>query len=271
MSVLLVVGAICIALLLGVWLTGCAWQRAMIFYPRPLAPGRDAELNSRHDVRPLTVSAADGMVLRGWLVGAADTPDMRPAVIYFGGNAEEISWQADDTAVFAGQALALVCYRGYGKSDGEPGATELLADALAVYDAVAQQPGIDARRIALMGRSIGTGLAVHVAAQRPVTGVALVSPYDRFSRVAKDHYPYLPVDLLLCHNIDAEADARQATAPLLAVIGLSDEIIAPARSRALIDAWQGEKRVVELDGCGHNDMERFPRYTAALREFFAGL
>lgn len=271
MGAVLTTGAVGVAVLLGLWLTGCAWQRAMIFHPRPLAPGRDAELNARHDIRPLTVSAADGTVLRGWLVGAADTPAVRPAVIYFGGNAEEISWHADDTAVFAGQALALVCYRGYGNSAGEPGAKELLADALAVYDAVAQQPGIDARRIALMGRSIGTGLAVHVAAQRPVTGVVLVSPYDRFSRVAKAHFPYLPVDLLLCHNIDAEEDARQATAPLLAVIGLADEVIAPERSRALVAAWQGNKRIVELEQCGHNDMERFPRYAAMLREYFAGL
>ncbi|HNW93083.1 MAG TPA: alpha/beta hydrolase [bacterium] len=266
---IIAVGCAAGLLALGLLLTSCSWQRSIIFHPRPLAPGRAEALPRRPGVRELTVTAADGTRLRGWLVGMQVAAASQPAVIYFGGNAEEVSARVEQQAAFGGRVLALVPYRGYGANAGVPGAAELLADALAVYDAVAAQPGIDTGHIAVMGRSLGTGIAARVAADRPVERVVLVSPYDRFSAVAQDHMWFLPVRLILRHNIDADDDARRATASLLAVIGLADATIAPERSRALLAAWRGPTRVLELPGCGHNDMDDFPDYRAALHDFLA--
>ena len=94
-----------------------------------------------------------------------------------------------------------------------------MADALAIYDAVAARDGIDRGRIVAFGRSLGTAVAARVAAERPVAGVVLVSPYDSLAAIGRHHYPWLPVSLLLRHRFDALADARVNRMPLLAIVG----------------------------------------------------
>lgn len=261
------------AILLCAWLALCLLlyrgQDEMIFHPQPLPAGRVAALRARPGIEELTVAAADGTLLRGWLAQGAGAAARKPVVIYYGGNADEVSRQADDLDFFGGWSLALCCYRGYGNSGGVPGAAALLADALTVFDAVAARPDIDRDQIVVMGRSIGTGLAAHVAGRRRVAGAILVSPYDRLAEVARGHYWFLPVGLLLRHNINAAEDARQATAPLLAVSGLADDFIPPARSRALVAAWSGPPTVCELPGYGHNDLDAAPEYRRAVGEFLA--
>src|SRR5262245_62679558 len=89
-------------------------------------------------------------------------------------------------------SLALVNYRGYGESDGNPSETTLFGDALAVFDALASRPEIDRARIVLVGRSLGSGVATYVASERPVAAVVLISPYDSMTAIARRHYPWLP-------------------------------------------------------------------------------
>src|SRR5215831_19781082 len=191
-----------------------AWfaQERMIFLPQPfVAP---AQLPAR--ASPLEVVAADGTKLRGWIVSGAAAP--APAVIYFGGNAEEVSWTLADARWPREWAIVGVNYRGYGASEGAPGQAALEADALAIHDAVARRDDVDPRRIVVFGRSLGTAIAVHVAAERPdtVAGVVLASPYDSMTAIGKLHYPYLPVSLLLRHPFDALGDAKRNRMPLLA-------------------------------------------------------
>src|SRR5205823_14467096 len=130
-----------------------------------------------------------------------------------------------------------VNYRGYGAGEGEPGERDCAADALAMYVAGVRREDVDPRRIVGFGRSLGTPIAVHLAAERPVAGAVLVSPFDSMTAIGKTHYPFLPVSLLLRHRFDALPDAKRNTMPLLAIVGESDSIIPPERSRALFDAW----------------------------------
>src|SRR5215831_20493367 len=227
-----------------------AWfaQERLIFYPQPVAS--TAHLPAR--AAPLEVAAADGTHLRGWIVKGAPAP--APAVIYFGGNAEEVSWTLSDLHWPREWAIVGVNYRGYGASEGKPGETALKADALAIYDAVAKREDIDPKRIVVFGRSLGTGVATHVAAQRPVAGAILASPYDSMTAIGKLHYPYLPVSLLLRHPFEALEDAKKNQTPLLAIVGASDAIIPPSRSRALFDAWAGPKTWLAIPGADHNDL-----------------
>jgi pimeloyl-ACP methyl ester carboxylesterase len=227
-----------------------AWftQERMIFFPQPVAS--TAHLPAR--ASRLEVVAADGARLRGWIVQGTAAP--APAVIYFGGNAEEVSWTLADARWPREWTIVGVNYRGYGASEGVPGEPELTADALVIYDAVVRREDIDPRRIVVFGRSLGTAIAAHLAAERPVAGAVLVSPFDSMTAIGKKHYPWLPVSLLLRHRFDAIPDAKRNAMPLLAIVGESDSIIPPERSRALFDAWAGPKTWQAVPGADHNDL-----------------
>ena len=242
-----------------------AWlaQERLIFFPQPVAS--TAHLPTR--ASPLEVVAADGTHLRGWVVKGTTTP--APAVIYFGGNAEEVSWTLADARWPRQWSIVSLNYRGYGTSEGTPGEPALTADALAIYDAVTQRQDIDPRRIVVFGRSLGTAIAVHLAAERSIAGAVLVSPYDSLTEIGKRHYPWLPVSLLLRHRFDALADATRNQTPLLAIVGGADSIIPPERSRALFDAWAGPKTWQVVPGADHNDLGNDDVFWPSVAKFLA--
>jgi len=253
----LIFGAV---LLVGVPATMYLAQDSLLFLPQPvIGPPRVAR-----PVEPLAFEREEGVRVRGWFVKAA-TP-RAPLVIYYGGNAEELSWQM--TEPWPGDwSLALVNYRGYGESDGKPSEAALFGDALAVFDALAGRSDVDPGRIVLVGRSLGSGVATYVAAERPVAAVLLISPYDSMIAVAQRHYPWLPVGLLLKHPFDSASRAPHIRAPLLAIAGDADQIIPPSHSRRLVDAWAGPKRLVELRDAGHNDLSGAPQFWPSIDAF----
>jgi pimeloyl-ACP methyl ester carboxylesterase len=254
-----------VILIIVIAVPAVAWlmQDSMIFFRQPV--GATAHLLVR--ASQLEVTAADGTHLRGWIVKGAASP--APAVIYFGGNAEEVSWTLSDLHWPREWAIVGVNYRGYGASEGKPGETALKADALAIYDALAKREEIDPRRIVVFGRSLGTGVASHLAAQRPVAGAILVSPYDSLTAIGRLHYPYLPVSLLLRHPFDALEDAKKNQMPLLAIVGESDTIIPPSRSRALFDVWVGPKTWVAIPDADHNDLGMREEFWQGVTRFLA--
>ena len=132
--------------------------------------------------------------------------------------------------------------------------SELGQRVKAIYDAVVRREDIDSRRIVVFGRSLGTAIAAHLAAERPVAGAVLVSPFDSMTAIGKTHYPFLPVSLLLRHRFDALPDAKRNQMPLLAIVGESDSIIPPERSRVLFDAWAGPKIWQVVPRADHNDL-----------------
>jgi pimeloyl-ACP methyl ester carboxylesterase len=227
-----------------------AWflQERLIFFPQVAG----AATHLPPHASALEIVAADGTHLRGWIVRGAATST--PALIYFGGNAEEVSWTLADKRWPREWTIVGMNYRGYGASEGEPSETALDTDALTIYDAVASREDIDRTRIVVFGRSLGTAIAAHLAAERPVAGAVLVSPFDSLVAVGRRHYPWLPVSLLLRHRFDALSDAKRSAMPLLAIVGESDSIIPVERSRALFDAWAGPKTWQVMPGADHNDL-----------------
>jgi pimeloyl-ACP methyl ester carboxylesterase len=246
MEWLIIIAVVVLGVPAWAWLT----QERMIFFPQPVAS--TTHLPAR--ASPLEVVAADGTHLRGWIVRGTVAP--APTVIYFGGNAEEVSWTLVDARWPREWTIVGLNYRGYGASEGKPGERELTADALAIGDAVTRRDDVDPRRIVVFGRSLGTAIAAHLAAERPavIAGAILVSPFDSMTAIGKLHYPWLPVSLLLRHRFDALPDAQRNTMPLLAIVGESDSIIPPERSRALFDAWAGPKIWQVAPGADHNDL-----------------
>jgi len=252
-----------VAVAVGVPLLVYLAQDALIFHPQPLAEGRRAELARQADVREIWLTAADGARVHAWHLEAG------PAlVLYFGGNAEEVSWMLEAArAQTPGVSWLLVDYRGYGLSEGAPSQKALVADALALYDRATKLPGVDAERVYAFGRSLGSGVAVALAAERRLAGLVLATPYDSLLAVARRYYWYLPVRWMLKHPFDSLALAPRVAAPLLCLIAERDGVIPPEHAERLFAAWRGPKRKVLLAGADHNTTDGAPAFWPAIRAF----
>jgi uncharacterized protein len=189
-------------------------------------------------------------------------------MLYFGGNAEEVSWMLEVVrAQTPSASWLLMDYRGYGLSDGAPSEKALVADALALYDHASGLPGVDAGRIYAFGRSLGSGVAVALAAQRRLAGLILATPYDSLAAVARRHYWFVPVDWLLRHRFDSIARAPKLRTPLLCLIAGRDDVIPPEHAERLYAAWGGPKKRVVLAAASHNTTDDTPQFWPAIREF----
>lgn len=228
-------------------------QERLLFLRQPLEPAMRSWARAHFGEAEVVIPAADGVRLHGWLA-PADRPGPAPLLIYFGGNAEEVTGQLFQRPRFADWAMLLVNYRGYGQSEGEPSQPALFQDALGLYDWAIRRPEVDPDRVVAWGRSLGTGVAVYLAAERPLAGVLLISPYDSMSAVAARHYPYAPVGWLLRHPFDSLARAGAIQAPLLAIAAAEDGVIPVAHSRRLVEAWGGLKQLVVFDNGDHNNL-----------------
>jgi Hydrolases of the alpha/beta superfamily len=196
-------------------------------------------------------------------------PRERPRlVVYFGGNAEEVTVSAAHAAdTYGERAVLLLNYRGYGESAGRPGEREIVADALEVIDRMRARDDLDTSRLAVHGRSLGSGVAVQVAAVRPVCAVVLSTPFSSARSVAQDMYWWLPVGLLMRHPFDSLARAPRIQAPALVLVASEDTLIRPAQSWRLADAWGGPVERRTFRGFGHNDIHLDPGYDRSIREF----
>jgi pimeloyl-ACP methyl ester carboxylesterase len=251
------------AVVVAVPLTVYLMQDKLIFQPRPLAEPARLAIAARHpDVADIFLQAPDGTRLHAWhLKSAADAP----LVIYFGGNAEEVSWMLDELPRRqTGASWLLVDYRGYGSSGGVPSEESLESDAAAWYDHFAASEA----RIVAFGRSLGSGVAVHLAAERRLHGIVLIAPFDSMVQVGKRHYPLLPVDWLLRHRFDSIGLAPKLTTPLLCLVATHDEVIPAEHAQRLYDAWGGPKQIVAL-AAGHNSIDGHPDYWPSIRAFLA--
>lgn len=231
-----------------------ATQRSMMYFPT-------AETD--HPTAQVMRLDNEGASLKIWTVARSGPK----ALIYFGGNAEDVAGSLDVfSATFPEHSLYLVNYRGYGGSSGRPTESALFADALAVHDRIAAQHS----EISVVGRSLGSGVAIYLGSRRPLDRLVLVTPYDSLAEVAEAHYPLLPVRLLLRDRYDSASRAAAVDAPVLVVIAQNDEIIPRVRSQALVDALPARQvRVEVVRGVGHNTLDASPRYLRLIHAFLA--
>ena len=259
-SVLKILAAVVVGLPLVMYLL----QERLIFYPRPLSDAyREAIAQRYPNAESFFVEASDGTRLHAWHVKAAPGA---PLVLYFGGNAEEVSWMLDEVSRRApAVGWLLTDYRGYGASGGSPSEAALVSDALAWYDFSDKK--LQTKSVYVFGRSLGSGVAVQLAAARPVAGVILVAPFDSLVEVAKRHYPYLPVSWMLKHRFDSLSRAPRLDVPLLCLAATRDHVIPAEHAKRLYDAWGGPKRWVALEGADHNSTDEHPDYWPSIMAF----
>jgi len=243
-----------IKMAVAVYLGLCAclfiFQRNLIYYPQP-----------RANTTGITVLTIENGAERALVSSRPHDGD--DAVLYFGGNAEDVSLDMPEYAgAFPSAAIYLLHYRGYGGSSGAPTEKGIVADALALFDLVHAQH----KNIVVIGRSLGTGVAVQVASQRPVVRLVLVTPYDSFTDIAAKHYPYLPVGLLLLDKFDSWRYAPHVTAPSLIIAAGDDEVIPRSSTERLRDRFQGGLvHYVVIPGAGHSSVSDSPNYLALLK------
>lgn len=227
-------------------------QRNLIYFPE-ITRVTPADTN-------FSILRPDGVVLRGWILN----PGRTQALIYFGGNAERIGAERDHLAkVFVTRTVYLLAYRGYGASDGSPNETALFADALALFDQVHARYS----RVAVVGRSLGSGVACYVAFKRPVERLALVTPFDSLAAVAQAQYPLLPVRWLILDRYESSRYLPKYHGPLLILRAGQDQLVPVASTNRLMATLSRPPTVVTFAAAGHNNISDDPAYDAALAKF----
>lgn len=244
MRTLLVLAAVLAGALGFLWL----FQRRLIYLPDQRVPPPAAALPGAQEV---TVPTADGLELTAWYHPAGGRQGT--AVLVLPGNAGDRADRAPLARALArlGLPVMLLDYRGYGGNPGHPTERGLLADARAARRVLESRPGVE--RVVLFGESLGSAVAVAVAAEDPPAALVLRSPFPSLAEVGRVHYPVLPVGLLLRDRFPVVEHLGAVSAPVLVLLGEADGVVPPALSRRVHQAAREPRRLVEIPGVGHND------------------
>jgi fermentation-respiration switch protein FrsA (DUF1100 family) len=177
----------------------------------------------------------------------------KPSVLFFLGNADYVGNYGFFAEALAARGVGLlaISYRGYAGSTGSPSEKGLLTDGLAAFDWLSTQ---GEGEVVLLGQSLGSGVAVNTAAQRPAAGVILVSAYLSIVSLAQTHYPYLPVAPLIKDPFRSDLRIGNVRQPKLFIHGRRDDIIPLASGEALYALAPQPKRMLIHDAYGHNDL-----------------
>ena len=226
-------------------------ERRLIFFPEPYPRGNWRPSNLEfEDAR---FQSADGTPLHGWFV-RHERP--RAVMLIASGNGGNVTLWADDLRRLLRElrvtALAFD-YRGYGRSEGTPDEQGVLADARAARAWLAAKTGVQESEIVLLGRSLGGGVMVDLAAKDGARGLVLQSTFTSIPDVAARFYPWLPVRLFMSTRFDSLAKIGDYSGPLLQSHGDADEIIPYELGRKLHDAARGDKEFHAIAGGLHND------------------
>ena len=194
-------------------------------------------------------------------------PECEKAVLYFGGNAEAVSQSVHDYANdYADYCLYFVEYRGYGNSTGTPSEKGLYADALHIYDQLKQKHD----NITIIGRSLGTGVATHLASNRAIDKLVLITPYDSIENIARDRYPFFPISILLKDKHDSITRVKNIKAKTLIFTAENDATIPANRSAPMIEAFPtAQASVTHILNVDHNSILQHPTYHQTLQHFLA--
>jgi uncharacterized protein len=227
-------------------------QRSLMYFPdtRRHAPA-DLGLTQAEEV---ALTSADGVRVTVWHVPPRES---LPVVIYFQGNGGGLDLRTErfKRVTAGGIGLVALNYRGYGGSEGKPTEGGLILDAKAAYDFAVGRYG--AERIVLWGESLGTGVAVALAAEKPVARVVLESPYTSITDVASSVYWFVPVRQLLKDSFHSDERIAKVTAPVLVIHGERDMIVPFRLGERLYGLIQSPKQFIRLREAAHNDHDQF--------------
>jgi fermentation-respiration switch protein FrsA (DUF1100 family) len=245
----------------GVLVAGLyVFQRQLLYFPDVARPklGDLAALG----VREVKLRTVDELSLLSWYLPPSNG---RPVVAYFHGNGGHIGYRAERLRWFAraGYGVMMAEYRGYGGNPGAPTEFGLLTDGGAALDFLGGA-GIAPNRLVIYGESLGSGVAVPLAAQREVAALVLEAPFTSVAEVAQYHYSFMPASALVRDRFDSRASIGHVKAPILVLHGEQDRIVPPRFGHALFDAASEPKELWLAREAGHEDLARYGAFEAVL-------
>nr|WP_255647703.1 alpha/beta hydrolase [Ensifer sp. IC4062] len=198
----------------------------------------------------VSIRTPDGETLHG---SYSQGKPGKASMLFFLGNADRISNYDFLAQALASRGIGLlaISYRGYPGSTGAPSEIGLLTDGLAAFDWLSERTE---SKIVVLGQSLGSGVAVNTARQRPASAAVLVSAYLSVLSLAQAHYPFFPVSFLLKDPFRSDLRIQEVRQPKLFIHGRRDAIIPLSSGEALFDIASEPKQMLIYDGSGHNDL-----------------
>ncbi len=242
-------------------------ERSLVFQPVPYPDGDWQPIDL--DYENAWFESSDGTKLHGWFV-----PHSRPRAValFCHGNAGNITSRASTLRSLHDRGLAVMTfdYRGYGRSQGKPNEKGILDDARAARAWLAARAGVEEQNVVLIGRSLGGGVAVDLAAKDGARALVLSSTFSSLPETAVHHLPWVPARFLMTNRLNSLAKIKNYHGPLLQVHGNADRVIPYELGLKLFKAAPGRKKFVTIQGAGHNDPWN-DKFHEALDEFIDSL
>lgn len=243
------------------------FQDKLIFFPQKL--DKDYRYNLSDNDKEVFIATGDGKLINGILF---HRPGNQQVILYFHGNDGSLdSWQERGAEILAlNSDLLIIDYRGYGKSEGSYSERGFYEDAHAAYRFLIQS-GYNPNQIIAYGRSLGTGVAAQLAITEKVKALILESPYTSFPDLANEKMSWLLPKLLLRYRLNTLERVGQIKVPVLIIHGSNDELIPSVHGQRVYDAVLSPKKLLLINGGGHNNLSQFHEHFEGIRDFMSSL
>jgi len=267
--------AIALAIFATMILLMALFERSLIFFPTRYPDGLwDTEAVARGSgcvIDDHFFAARDGVRLHGWWCRRLDASADQPVLLFFHGNAGNLSHRAElliELATRTRAGVFVVGYRGYGRSEGRPSEDGLYLDARAAWKHLTEEMDISADRIVIFGKSLGGAVAVDLAMDVDAAGLIVESSFTSIADMAGAHYPFVP-KFMIRTRMDSLGKISTISCPKLFTHSQSDQVVPYRLGRALYEAASEPKRFHEVVGSGHNEtwIVGGDAYFEALSEF----
>jgi len=235
------------------------FERSLIFFPTRYPDGMwDTEVAARGsgcEIDDHFFTAGDGTRLHGWWCRRLDGNANDPVLLFFHGNAGNLSHRADmliELATRTPASVFVVGYRGYGRSEGRPKEAGLYLDARSAWKYLTEEIGIGADLIVIFGKSLGGGVAVDLALEAPAAGLIMESSFTSIPDMAGAHYPFVP-KFLIRTQMNSVVKVPFISMPKLFIHSREDRVVPYRHGRDLFEAAMEPKSFHEVVGAGHNE------------------
>lgn len=254
-------------------LAGCmvaaAIENRIVFFPHPYPVG---DWTSDPRVQDVYFDTPDGLRLHGWLA-EPESGSPREVVLFNHGNGRNITTRRHVLELYRDRMNCIVLvydYRGYGKSSGRPTEPGVLTDARAARRWLAAHAGVPEADVVIAGHSLGSGVAVDLAAADGARALILEGAFTCLPDVAESHVPFLPVRAVMQTHLSSEAKIPAYHGPLLQVHGDADGVVPYSLGKRLFASANEPKQFVTVRGGDHNQLYS-PEFVETLNQFLGTL
>lgn len=209
------------------------------------------------NTKRINFEVEEGIVLDG--VYKTSSIKDAPLIIYFGGNADDATRLLLHVTKILDYDIVSFNYRGYVKSKGKPSQDALFSDAIKIYEKYKKD-----KKVILIGRSLGTGVATYLASKKDVLGVILITPYDSIVSMAKKKYPMFPIDFLLKYKFESVKYVQDIKAPIGLIEVIDDKVISKYHFDTLKQKIPNLSLHVKLDNTTHGEVLKHSDFEKSL-------